>query len=563
MNIKEKNSAPKRVAIYIRVSTSMQADKDSLPMQRKDLISYSELILGIPDYEIFEDAGYTGKNTDRPAYQDMLERIRGHEFSHLLVWKIDRISRNLIDFSEMYTELKRLRVVFVSKYEQFDTSTAMGEAMLKIILVFAELERNMTAERVTATMISRASQGLWNGGRIPYGYDYDFDTSEFSIIDEEAAVCRFLAEDYLRYKSLSHAAMNANNKGFLTRSGIEWSASTVWIILQSPFYAGIYRYNHYHGTKERTVNDRKEWVMVENHHPAIFTKEEHERMLAIMEENRTTQNTENQHNFRKYVHVFSQICYCGKCGSRMFAMPSRVHSDGYRTSLYICRIKKRTRACDNPSVIDIVIGDFVVNYIVNIIKAKKNIRNIDINSLQSVLLEGKAFKDVLSINETGLNELYKLLRKYKGGSDLFEKPKSSRNPNITALLKEKEKQQRALKRLQDVFLYADKAMPEKDYIIQRQEIIDKLNEIDSKLKDNPELSDDDFISKASHLLINKRLQNSEYIDYKELASSTSPDVLQQYIRSIVDHIQITDKQVTGITFKNGITHRFTYKKAGG
>ena len=151
-----------KVAIYLRVSTTHQIDKDSLPMQRKDLIAYCSLILGTDNYEIFEDAGYSGKNTDRPAFQDMMKRIRNGEFTHLLVWKIDRISRNLLDFAEMYEELQRLRVTFVSKNEQFDTSTAIGEAMLKIILVFAELERNMTSERVTATMISRANNGLWN-----------------------------------------------------------------------------------------------------------------------------------------------------------------------------------------------------------------------------------------------------------------------------------------------------------------------------------------------------------------------------------------------------------------
>lgn len=166
-----------KVAIYIRVSTIHQVDKDSIPMQKKDLIAYCQLILGTDNYEIFEDAGYSGKNTDRPAFQDMMGRIRKGEFTHVLVWKIDRISRNLLDFAEMYEELQSLRVTFVSKNEQFDTSTAIGEAMLKIVLVFAELERNMTSERVTATMISRANNGQWNGGRVPFGYSYDSGTS--------------------------------------------------------------------------------------------------------------------------------------------------------------------------------------------------------------------------------------------------------------------------------------------------------------------------------------------------------------------------------------------------
>ena len=244
---------PRKVAIYIRVSTTHQIDKDSLPMQRKDLIAYCELILGIEDYEIFEDAGYSGKNTDRPAFQEMMQKIRAGSFSHLLVWKIDRISRNLLDFAEMYEELQSLRVTFVSKNEQFDTSNAMGEAMLKIILVFAELERNMTSERVTATMISRANQGLWNGGRIPYGYSYDAETSAFSIIQDEADVCQLMKTDYFEHKSIIHTARLLNDKKIPTRSGALWSPTAVWKILSSPFYAGVYRYNHYKGTENRTL----------------------------------------------------------------------------------------------------------------------------------------------------------------------------------------------------------------------------------------------------------------------------------------------------------------------
>ena len=145
MSGQRKQGKQARAAIYVRVSTLQQADKDSIPMQRQDLIAYAKLMLNTDDYVIFEDAGYSGKNTDRPQYQEMMSQIRNGAFTHLLVWKIDRISRNLLDFASMYAELKNLGVVFVSRNEQFDTGTAMGEAMLKIILVFAELERNMTS----------------------------------------------------------------------------------------------------------------------------------------------------------------------------------------------------------------------------------------------------------------------------------------------------------------------------------------------------------------------------------------------------------------------------------
>ncbi len=202
-----------KAAIYVRVSTHWQIDKDSLPVQREELINYCKYALNINSYEIFEDAGYSAKNTERPAYQRMISRLRAGEFSHIVVWKIDRISRNLSDFSHMYEETKRLGITFVSKNEQFDTSTAMGEAMLKIILVFAELERKVTSERVSSIMLSRANNGQWNGGRIAFGYDYDKETKTISINEKEAAVVRMIYEEYEREHSLIAVAKNLNEKG--------------------------------------------------------------------------------------------------------------------------------------------------------------------------------------------------------------------------------------------------------------------------------------------------------------------------------------------------------------
>ena len=307
-------SRPQKAALYLRVSTEYQADKDSLPMQRKDLVAYSTLVLGIEDYVVFEDAGYSGKDVERPAFQQMMSRIRKKEFTHVLVWKIDRISRNLMDFSNMYQEFQDYGVTFVSKNEQFDTSSAMGEAMLKIILVFAELERKMTAERVMATMVSRANSGQWNGGRIPFGYEYDPKKKEFSIVEHEAEVCRKLRDDLLEYRSLAHTSRLLNSLGFRTRAGFEWSPTTVWIIASSPFYYGAYRYNRYrvYSKSKRTERPKNEWVIIKDHHPAIFTEDEHERLLAILQSNSRRADGMKEYQISKNSHVFSGIAYCGK-----------------------------------------------------------------------------------------------------------------------------------------------------------------------------------------------------------------------------------------------------------
>ena len=248
INISEKLAA-KKAAIYIRVSTHWQIDKDSLKVQRRELIAYVELVLGITDYKVFEDPGYSAKNTDRPDYQAMMERIRTGEFTHLVVWKIDRISRNLLDFAYMYDELKRLGVTFVSKNEQFDTSTAIGEAMLKIILVFAELERNMTSERVTAVMLSRANNGQWNGGRVPYGYSWDKESGTFAVVEQEAKVANRMAELYEQYQSLLYVVKYMNDAGITTRNGKAWTPTAVRKILTNPWNIGHYVYNVHSGGK--------------------------------------------------------------------------------------------------------------------------------------------------------------------------------------------------------------------------------------------------------------------------------------------------------------------------
>lgn len=564
-------SRTKKVAIYIRVSTMHQIDRDSLPMQRKDLVAYTTLILGIEDYEIFEDAGYSGKNTDRPAFQNMMERIRKGEFSHVLVWKIDRISRNLLDFAVMYEELQHLRVTFVSKNEQFDTSTAIGEAMLKIILVFAELERNMTSERVTAAMISRASNGQWNGGRIPFGYTYDPETKEFSVDPDQAKVCIALKDDYLRHKSLVHTARFLNSLGYRTRTGSEWTPTAVWIIVSSPFYAGTYRYNRYKGSDKRSVNPEEEWVIIDNHHPAIFTMEEHKRMLSLLEENVRNEDERSTRQTGKNIHVFSGIAYCGKCGSKMVATPGRKHADNYRTSNYSCPSRRKSHTCNNPSVSDLQIGEFVLNYILNMLNAKANFSKIKTpEELERSLLSGSTFQNIDHIEPDGLHDFFNLLSRY-GSDDSYtfsiQKPKVKRaavDPEVEALRKGKETQERALKRLQELYLYSDHAMSEKDFLLRKAEITNRLQEINKTLgmiqADHADtLSDEDFVRLASHLLISKTLNDRKYIYYKNLAKNVSPEILQQYMVAILDNVKLIDGRVSSIVFKNGLTHKFIYK----
>ena len=243
----------KIVALYVRVSTGYQVDKDSLPFQKKELKAYCEHVLHIDKkrIEIFEDAGKSGKNTKRPAFERMMNKIKAGQVSHVIVYKIDRISRNLVDFSLMYDDFKYNNVTFISLNEQFDTSSAIGEAILKIILVFAELERKLTSERVKDVMIGRAKNVQWNGARVPYGWDWDEKNKCPVHSDKEAPYVRTMYQMYLDGGSTITIRNYNNSHNIPTKRGGEWTSKTVADLLRNPMNRGDYRYNYRESSRGR------------------------------------------------------------------------------------------------------------------------------------------------------------------------------------------------------------------------------------------------------------------------------------------------------------------------
>lgn len=569
-NIIKKDSTYKKAALYVRVSTNYQIDKDSLPMQKQDLIAYAKLMFGIDDYVIFEDAGYSGKNTDRPEFQNMMKRIRAGEFTHLLCWKIDRISRNLLDFASMYQELKDLGVTFISKNEQFDTSTAMGEAMLKIILVFAELERNMTSERVTATMISRAQNGLWNGGRVPYGYDYDKDSRTFSINEEEAAIVRKMFNLYSEHPSIVMVSRTLNEDGYASRAGNDWSPVSVFTILTNPFYTGIYRYNHYKDPGLKVEKDPSEWVEVPDHHPRIISDEQFHNVNRVMKSNSRSKRLPGQPHTAKNIHIFGGLLYCGTCGCQYVSTPSRTQASGYRPSKYACPNLRKKTSCTTKSISDPVIGEFVLNYVLNMMHAKDRFSSIhNVSDLQAALLHGGPFQDVDHIGNDGLESYFHMLSTTPIDGKRFRKPKkvNTIDPELKKLRAEKRKTERAIDRLMNLYLYAENPISEKDFIVRKQGLEDYLKEINESLgmidRGNgiETISDENFIKRASYFIMSKELAGKDYIYFKKLAMDMDPEILQGFFHEIIDSIIMDGSNVKEIIFRNGLSNTFYYKDA--
>ena len=282
----------KIVALYVRVSTGYQVDKDSLPFQKKELKAYCEHVLHIDKkrIEIFEDAGKSGKNTKRPAFERMMNKIKAGQVSHVIVYKIDRISRNLVDFSLMYDDFKYNNVTFISLNEQFDTSSAIGEAILKIILVFAELERKLTSERVKDVMIGRAKNVQWNGARVPYGWDWDEKNKCPVHSDKEAPYVRTMYQMYLDGGSTITIRNYNNSHNIPTKRGGEWTSKTVADLLRNPMNRGDYRYNYRESSRGRK-KPAEEVIYIKDAFPPIVDPKIWDAVNKKMDENAALRNT--------------------------------------------------------------------------------------------------------------------------------------------------------------------------------------------------------------------------------------------------------------------------------
>ncbi len=574
------NKKPK-AALYLRVSTRWQIDKDSLPMQREELPKYAEIVLGIKDYEIFEDAGFSGKNTDRPAFQQMMSRCRQGEFTHILVYKLDRISRNLLDFAMMYQELRKLGITFISKNEQFDTSTAIGEAMLKIILIFAELERNMTSERVQATMINRAQNAQWNGGRIPFGYSYDPQKKEFSIDEQESEIVRKIYDLCIDGESLIQIAKELNSSFPTLRRGIEWNAVSIHKVITNPFMWGAYRYNRtQQGGSGYKKKPEKEWILIENHHPAIIPRSTQEKAIAALQA-RDRMHKEGHATYkRSNINIFAGLLTCAECGSQYYASSGRINKkSGERPSVYQCSGRRHKKQCSNKSVRDEEIGPFILSFLSNYIKAQSSFgQSTSISTLKKKLLRGP-YLEGLDFDDDGIRRLYAYFRTSKFGTSDFmtlilsDGETVSRQDELSkekALLESEQKRiERAIQRLKAVYLYSEESMAEKDFISENASLQSDLEKVNARLGELSQISssfpdpissdfasDDDFLETASLLVIQEEMLSKREPNYAKIISVLDPRILKEFINITLSNICIFSGKIRSITLKNGISLQF-------
>ncbi len=204
------------------------------------------------EYKVYFDKGWSGKNLDRPQFKQLLKDIRTGEINKLIVYKLDRISRSLNDFSNLMEEFKKYGVEFASTVETFDTSTAIGRAMLGIIMVFAELERENILQRVKDNYYARGEKGLYLGGVPIYGFDklpakLDGIKTSVLIPNSDIATVEYIFNAYREGGcSLGDIVRSLNARHIPSPAGSLWDSNKISRLLRSPVYVRadmeVYRY---------------------------------------------------------------------------------------------------------------------------------------------------------------------------------------------------------------------------------------------------------------------------------------------------------------------------------
>ncbi|MGD9791128.1 MAG: recombinase family protein [Phycisphaerales bacterium] len=263
---------PVRCAIYTRKSTEegLEQEFNSLDAQRESAEAYvasqkGEGWVALPDR--YDDGGFTGGNMERPAVKRLMADIEAGRVDCVVVYKVDRLSRSLIDFARMMEVFERKRVSFVSVTQQFNTTQSMGRLTLNILLSFAQFEREIISERTRDKIAAARRKGKWSGGRSILGYDVDPQTKRLVVNQEEAEVVLEVFKLYLDRKSLLDVARELNRRGLRTKAvrtrrgrsygGREWDKGAVLKILSHVLYRGRVRYKSetYAGEHEAIVQD--------------------------------------------------------------------------------------------------------------------------------------------------------------------------------------------------------------------------------------------------------------------------------------------------------------------
>ena len=270
-------------ALYVRVSTDVQVDGYSIEAQIESLENYVKS-QGWMDYKVYTDPGFSGKDLDRPAIKQLIQDCEDGKIDTVLVFKLDRLSRSQKDTLFLIEEVFNANDVgFISIRERFDTTSPFGKAMIGVLSVFAQLERETILERTRIGLKKRAEDGYWRGGgKTPFAYDYDKETGLLVINPERKVIFDLMKT--LRLQGYSYAELERIT-GY-DQAWIQGILSAKTNLGKIPYKGELY----------------------DGRHEAVITEEEYEQLQQI-----ERQRSRNQHASH---YLLSGKIYCGNCGAK-------------------------------------------------------------------------------------------------------------------------------------------------------------------------------------------------------------------------------------------------------
>lgn len=355
--------------------------------------------LDIDDFIIYEDEGFSGKSTNRPKFKEMMNDAKVKKFDILICYKLDRISRNVTDFSTLIDRLEKMKISFISVSESFDTTTPMGRAMMYISSVFAQLERETISERVRDNMIELSKTGRWLGGTSPLGYKSekvsyrDSDgiirsQQKLVLVDKEIEIVKIIFNKYLEFKSLSQVEKFMLQSQYETRTKSLWSKTNIDYILKNTVYVkssplvvkyleeqgssvfgtpdGIHSllvYNRYKD-KQGEIRDISEWIYGIGLSEGVIEAEDWLKVQHILKANASKAPRRGKTN----TALLTGLIRCAECGSYLKVKYGSPTKNGDRKIYYSCALKYNSglAKCQNPNADARYLENLVINELKNI-----------------------------------------------------------------------------------------------------------------------------------------------------------------------------------------------------
>ncbi|HZG16912.1 MAG TPA: recombinase family protein [Candidatus Bathyarchaeia archaeon] len=324
-----------RVAIYGRVSTDEQAKEGfSIAAQREKLTSFVQS----QDWDVFDyyiDEGESAKNTDRPELQRMLKDISLGHIDVVLVYRLDRLTRSVLDLYNLLKEFEKYNVKFKSATEIYETTTAMGRLFITLVAALAQWERENLGERVKFGKEQMVKELKRPGGVAPFGFD-PLPDGGLKVNEKEANAVRYAYERYIQGCGLGTIAEELNGMGHRTKNGALIAEITVKRFLTNHIYYGALRWNY--AKEGGKVKPEDEWVIIDGVYEPIVSKETFEMAQSIMQTRLLKHPRELASDY-----IFTGLIFCSKCGRKMVGKTHKYRDK--RNKYYLCKNAKFSK-CD-------------------------------------------------------------------------------------------------------------------------------------------------------------------------------------------------------------------------